>query len=174
MITRRHLFFTIIGLGSLGAIPAAAQTVARSWRTYRNPRFGTTIDYPAQFRPGRPPANGDGLGFTSADGASFSVFGGHNALEQDLAALETSVRESHASDRISYDQRGENWVVVSGLHRNAIFYERWLLSHGGRIVNGFVIGYPQRLGPAYDPIVTRMSQSFRAGSGDDIDGNPQG
>jgi hypothetical protein len=51
--------------------PAAA---ADDWRTYHNDRYGTTIDYPSVFKPGTPPESDDGLAFTSADGAEFSVF----------------------------------------------------------------------------------------------------
>jgi len=168
MISRREFWLVLAGLGTIVLAPAHAQ----SWRTYRNPRFGTTIDYPDDFRAGRPPTNGAGLSFTRADGASFSIWGSHNALNHDLAALEAFIREGRTGERITYDQRGGNWFVISGVAGDAIFYERHLLSHGGRIVNGFSIRYPSRLKAQYDPIVTRMSRSFRAGRGADTEGNP--
>ena len=77
-ITRRGACLAIVGFATLVARPASAQ----GWRTYRNPRFGTTVEYPDRFRPGRPPENGAGLGFAGPDGASFTVWGSHNALEQ--------------------------------------------------------------------------------------------
>jgi hypothetical protein len=169
VITRRGACLAIAGLGALSVRPASAQ----GWRTYRNPRFGTTIEYPDRFRPGRPPTNGGGLGFASADGASFSVWGSHNALDHDLAALEASTRENYAGgERITYDARGPNWFVLAGTAGESIFYERYALSHRGTIVNGFAIRYPARLRKEYDAIVTRMSRSLRAGRGDDTDGNP--
>ena len=159
----------VAGAGSLMAVPALAQ----SWKTYRNARFGTTIEYPDQFRGGRPPENGGGLAFSSSDGAKFVVYGSHNALEHDLAGLETDTLEGRdAGERITYQDRGANWFVISGTRGNDEFYERYLLSHGGKIVNGFVMTYPARLRTAYDPIVTRMSRSFRAGRGADTEGNP--
>src|SRR5262249_28179315 len=82
MISRRDCLL-LAAVGSVAATPSAAE----AWRTYHNPRFGTTIEYPERFRPRPPPANGDGLSFSSADGATFSVWGSHNALEQDLAEL---------------------------------------------------------------------------------------
>lgn len=168
MLTRRQACLALAGLGSLAVSPALAQ----GWRSYANARFGTTIDYPDRFRPGRPPANGDGLSFTAPDGASFSVWGSHNSLEHDLAGLESFVREGRTGERITYEQRGPNWFVLSGEAGDAIFYERHLISHGGRIVNGFAIRYPARERAAYDGIVARMSRSFRAGRGADTEGNP--
>jgi hypothetical protein len=81
-------------------------------------------------------------------------------------------QDREAGERISYRDRGANWFVISGTKGGNEFYERYLLSHGGKIVNGFVMTYPARLRTAYDPIVTRMSRSFRAGRGADTEGNP--
>ncbi len=169
MISRRALCLSLAATGSLIAVPAAAE----SWRTYRNARFGTTIEYPDRFRSGRPPDNGGGLAFTSRDGAKFSVWGSHNVLEHDLKGLEKDLDEGRASaEKVTYRSRGENWIVVSGARKNAIFYERHLISHGGTIINGFEMVYPARLQRAYDPIVTRMSRSFAASRGEDTEGNP--
>lgn len=169
MITRRGACLAIASFGALIARPAFAQ----GWRTYRNPRFGTTIEYPDRFRPGRPPENGAGLGFASADGASFTAWGSHNSLEHDLAALEAFIRENYeGGERITYDARGSNWFVLAGTAGDSIFYERYSLSHRGTIVNGFAIRYPARLRKEYDAVVTRMSRSFRAGRGNDTEGNP--
>lgn len=169
VITRRSAGLMIAGLGVLAAWPAAAQ----AWRTYTNPRFGTTIEYPDSFRPGRPPQNGAGLAFSNADTATFSVYGSHNSLEHDLKGLEAFIREDRAAgERITYEQRGANWFVIAGTRGDATFYERYALSHGGKIVNGFVMQYPGRLQKQYDAIVTRMSRSFRAGRGADTEGNP--
>jgi hypothetical protein len=170
MLSRRNLCLLLSGAGTLYVARGA---VADSWRTYRNQRFGTTIEYPDRFRPGRPPANGDGLAFTSADGASFSVWGSHNVLNHDLAGLEAFIREKRSpGERITYNGHGPNWFVISGFRGDMVFYERHMLSHRGTIVNGFSILYPTRLKAAYDPIVTRMARSFRAGRGSDTKGNP--
>jgi hypothetical protein len=169
MLSRRQFGLTLAGLASCLAAPASAQ----DWRRYSNPRFGTTIEYPGTFRPDRPPENGGGQGFTAADGAVFSVWGSHNVLEHDLKGLERFIREEATpGKRITYDARGTNWFVIAGVHNDNTFYERYLISHSGRIVNGFTMQYPSRLKAPYDPIVTRMSRSFRAGRGGDIDGNP--
>lgn len=168
MISRRDCLL-LCGIGLMVPTPLMAE----SWRTYRNPRFGTTIEYPDRFRPGRPPENGDGLSFTSADGAAFSVWGSHNSLEHDLSGLESFARENLSKDqRIAYEARGANWFVLSGSQGNKTFYQRNLLSHHQRIVNGFEISYPSRLNVPYDPIVRRMSRSLRAGRGMNTERSP--
>jgi hypothetical protein len=169
MLSRREIVLGLVGAGALLGSPAAAQ----GGKTYRNARFGTTVDYPDRFRPGRPPQNGGGLAFSSSDGATFLVYGSHNSLEHDLAGLEAFIVENREDgERITYRTRGANWFVISGTRGDTEFYERYLLSHKGTIVNGLVITYPVRLSAAYDPIVTRMSRSFRAGRGNDADGSP--
>jgi hypothetical protein len=138
-----------------------------------NERFGTTIEYPDRFRPGRPPANGDGLAFSSGDGAKFSVFGGFNVLEHDLAALKDLVMSDRdAGETIDYQPQGSNWFVISGTRGDEIFYERHLISHRGEVTNGFVMSYPASRKHAYDPVVTRMSKSFRGGRGWQTEGRP--
>jgi hypothetical protein len=169
VLTRRR-FIATIGIGTLAPVCAQAE---QGWRSYTNPRFGTTIAYPDRFRPGRAPTNGAGLTFTGADSASFSVYGSHNALDHDIKGLETFIRENRSpGERITYDARGENWFVLAGTNGDITFYERHLLSHQGKIVNAFVMQYPTRLQKQYDAIVTRMSRSLRAGRGGDTEGNP--
>jgi hypothetical protein len=164
LISRRAIL--LAGIGALAATPAGADT----WRTYRNARFGTTIEYPSRFRPGRPPDNGGGLGFSASDGASFSIFGSHNSLEHDLPGLEAFVRDGRdKAEQVTYSARGSDWFVLSGTRGTSTFYERYLLSHRGKIVNGFVIAYPSRLQAVYGPIVTRMSRSLCAGRGADTE-----
>lgn len=166
MHTRRWL---LAGIASIAVTPAKAE----AWQRYRNARFGTSIEYPARFRPGRAPANGDGLGFASADGASFSVWGGHNALDHDLPGLERFVRDNLSDGaKVVHAARDANWFAISGMTDDSLFYERHLLSHGGQIVNGFVMHYPSALKAPYDAVVARMAKSLRPGRGEDTEGAP--
>jgi len=159
MISRRTLVFAIVALPA----SAAAQEV---WATYRNDRFGTTIEYPARFRPGRPPENNDGLSFVATDGATLSVWGSLNVMEHDIAGLEKFLRESlHAGERITYRAAGKNWLVLSGARGERVFYRRHAFSHRNEIVNAFEISYPSGLATSYDPIVARIAKSLRSGRG---------
>jgi hypothetical protein len=154
------------------AAPVAA--VADGWRTYHNERYGTTIDYPDFFKAGPPPANNDGLAFKSPHGAEFSVFASYNALDFDLAGFrDFIVKNLNAGEVITYQARGDDWFVISGMKGgDRVFYERHLLSHGKQMTEGFVVSYPARLKQKYDQIVTRMSKSFRAGAGFQTPGKP--
>jgi len=138
---------------------------AETWRIYENARFGTTIEYPDRFVAGKPPENGDGLSFSSADGSSFSVWGSHNSLDHNLAQQEAFFRKILQEDGaiITYRASRENWFVLSGTQGDKTFYVRELLSNRNntRLIHGFKIVYPSRLDKAYDPIVTRMSHSLR-------------
>ena len=150
-----------LALGGMGG------ALADAWRTYHNDRYGTTIDYPDFFKPGDPPDNDDGLKFTSADGANFSVFASYNALDFDLARYrDFIVKNLAAGEVITYQAHGGDWFVISGTAGpERVFYEKHLLSHGGEMTEGFVTSYPARLKQKYDPVVARMAKSFRSGSG---------
>jgi len=156
-------------LAAAAVVQAAAPTmaVADDWRTYRNERYGTTIDYPDIFKAGPPPANDDGLAFKSDDGAAFSVFASFNALDLDLAGFKDFILKNlEAGEVVTYQAQGKDWFVISGTKGvDAIFYQRHLLSHGKQMTESFVMSYPARLKPKYDPIVARMSKSFRSGKG---------
>jgi hypothetical protein len=170
-------------LNSLAAVVVIAMTFvqasawvaadAQTWRTYHNERYGTTIEYPDFFAPQPPPTDGDGLEFKSPDGADFSVFASYNALDFDLAGLKDFILKNlKPGEIIGYQAQGNNWFVISGTDAGDVVYERHLLSHRGQITEGFVMSYPSSLKQTYDPIVTRMSRSFRAGSGYQTPGNP--
>ena len=172
----RYSFLVLAIFAAATVIQSAAPVMAQgsTWRTYHNERYGTTIDYPDFFKAGPPPANNDGLAFKSPHGAEFSVFASYNALDFDLAGFrDFIVKNLGAGEVITYQARGDDWFVISGTKgSDGVFYERHLLSHGKQMTEGFVVSYPARLKQKYDPIVTRMSKSFRAGAGFQTPGKP--
>ena len=144
-----------------------------AWTSYHNTRFGTSIEYPARFRPGRPPDNDDGLSFIAVDGATLSVWGSLNVEAHDVAGLEAFLRESpQAGEQITYRASGASWLVLSGTRGDRIFYQRHLLSHRGEIINAFEISYPAALRTGYDPIVARLSRTLRPGRSVQVPGEP--
>jgi len=159
-----RLSFLLAAAALLVAHPAAAQ---KAWKTHKNARFGTSIEYPADQFVAQPPSeDGDGDRFVAADGGAFTVSAINNVLDQKLAALTAATLKNRPRDeKVTYRDHGPNWIVVSGRKAGSIFYERHLLSHRGRIINDFVITYPARLHNVYDSIVKRMSRSFSAGVG---------
>jgi hypothetical protein len=146
--------FLVILTGGF-VVCAAGDALGETWRTYRNDRYGTTIDYPDYFTPGNPPEIDDGLSFGSSDGAGFSVFASYNALDFDLGGYQDFIMKNLAAGKVvTYRAHGDNWFAISGTSEPvAIFYERYLLSHGGEMTEGFVMTYPARLKQKYDPII---------------------
>jgi hypothetical protein len=134
---RRKLSFI---LSVLIAMSFAAITSADTWRTYRNDRYGTTIDYPDIFKAQRPPDSDDGLEFKSADGADFTVSAAYNALDFSRAKFrDFDVKNLDRGSVVIYEARGGNWFVVSGTKGADIFNERRLLSHGAQMTENFVV-----------------------------------
>ena len=159
---------------ALTALPCGAWAQPReTWRSYVNSRFGTSIAYPARFKAGRPPENDDGQSFTAEDGAELAVWGSLNALEHDLPALETFLRENlKQNERVTYRAAGKNWLVLSGTRGDRLFYTRYLLSHRNAIENAFEISYPASRSADYQAIVARLGNSLKAGRGYQTSGKP--
>ena len=153
---------------------SARETSTREiWKTFFNDRFGTSIEYPARFKPGRPPDNNDGQSFTADDGAKLAVWGSLNARERDVASLEAFLREDpKEGEQITYRAAGKNWLVLSGTRKDRVFYERHQFSHKGEVLNAFEISYPATLAAAYGPFVARLAKSLRAGRGFQVEGAP--
>lgn len=164
------LSLTILMVAAVTQVPAPPAALADDWRTYHNDRYGTTIDYPDFFKAEPPPDNDDGRRFKSADGAEFAVFASYGALDFDLAGYQKYILEKLGPGKaVTYQAHGDDWFVISGTEGDGIFYERYMLSHGKEMaegfVEGFVMSYPAALKRTYDPIVARMAKSFRSGSG---------
>jgi hypothetical protein len=171
MTTRTAWLVTAVLCFATAAAPAAAQTSGTPhWRTYQNDRYGTTIDYPDLFKAEPPPDNDDGRRFKSADGAEFAVFASYGAVDFDRAGYQKYILEKlDPGKAVTYQAHGDDWFVISGTAGDGIFYERYMLSHGKAMaegfVQGFVMSYPAALKRTYDPIVARMAKSFRSDSG---------
>ena len=165
MISRRSALLALAGSATL-PVSARAQS---AWTTYRNPRLGTTIEYPAdRFIPAPARESSDSQRFTASDGAEFTFGAINNVFQLEVVPRRKIDYKGRALDeRIRHRDKGPNWLAVSGTRGDAIFYERHLISHRGGIINDFEILFPARLRRVYDPIVTRMSRSFRAGVGID-------
>ena len=91
LLARTTLSLAILTMVAVSQLPGMRTALADDWRTYHNDRYGTTIDYPSFFNSGTPPEADDGLKFTSADRAEFSVFASYNALGFDLAGFQDRI-----------------------------------------------------------------------------------
>ncbi|MCW5682090.1 MAG: hypothetical protein KF794_11660 [Xanthobacteraceae bacterium] len=145
--------------------PAFAQD--QGWRTYANPRFGTTADYPSQIFSRRepPPTNGDGQAFTSTDGsARLSIYGSFNSTDDTPRSyVDNYVRPEGP---LAYEHITGNFFAASGVRGDRIHYLRCNFGRGNPgIIHCFAIEYPAREKQRWDAIVTRISASLRAGPG---------
>ena len=138
---------------------------ADAWQTYANERFGATADVPADWRAGEPPANGDGLAFTSADGAARITVSGSLQTFDTIAEAMASYEAPNDGETVTYRHRGKRSVVVSGTSGDRIFYRKSILSCADTIWNSVSIDYPAADKSAYDALVTHVAGSLRAGPG---------
>lgn len=160
----RHAF-PIVVLALLFCLAGAALAdsfirLGDGWQTYINARYGTQLDYPADvFAPGIPPENGDGLQFRSPD-ATLEVFAFQN-IDHDLpATLKRRLVGGAGYANVTYSPQGENWLVLSGLRGETVFYEKYLFR--GSVVHAFGLEFTESAKPRYSPIVERMENSFKA------------
>jgi hypothetical protein len=148
---------------SLSVIELVALAHAESWRIYSNARFGTTAEVPADWRPGRPPDNNDGLVFTSPDAqASIAVYGSlhmWDTIDQAVAIFETP----SDGETITYKHQEPRSIVISGTRGDRIYYAKSLLSCRNNLWNSVRIEYPAARKEAFDRLVTHVAGSLHSG-----------
>lgn len=139
---------------------AAWPTAARDF-TYRNERFGTTATFPREAFPDQvaPPTNGDGLGWTSPDGAEIFIYARSNGGGETPRSV---IADRSATDKVTYKKAGRGWAVVSGYRDGLIFYERYIFR--GDLIHSVSIRYPEGLRSAYDRLVGRVTNTLRGGA----------
>ena len=152
-----------IGLAAAAALLLFSSAIAAGWQTYVNERFGSTADVPTGWHAGTPAENGDGLTFTAPDGqATIAIFGSLNVWEKPdeaFAAHETP----DEGETITYKHRDKRGTVVSGVKGDRIFYRKAILSCRRQVWNNVAIEYPAAQKQAFDPVVTHVAGSLRAG-----------
>lgn len=150
-------------LAAIMVLAGAAQARAEGWSTYANDRFGATADYPERFSVrAEPPANSDGQRFFTADRrASLAVFGFFNTEDETPRQIMESRKD--AGIRYTLAAAGRGAFTLSGRRGDRIVYERCLRSRHKDIYVCVDLEYPAEDLAAYDPIVTRVANSLRAG-----------
>jgi hypothetical protein len=145
-----------------GAGVPAGGGVTVVWATFRDPRFGTTLQYPGNmFRASEPPADGRAV-FTAADGATITVTTRPNNEGFDRARLEQAVRQNRpAGDEILYDERGQGSLLLVGRRGGTRYVEYHDISRDGAVIGAMVMTYPDATGPLYDALAARVSRTFK-------------
>lgn len=153
----------VLALGFLATICVMTSTSADSL-TYANSRFGVALTFPADWFETRAqlPENGDGVLFTSADGASLAIWGSNNALDATPASMAIEARaRKEPGYQITYERSGRDWLVLSGHEDGLIFYERIEFGSDG-VLRGFLLKYPPDTRQKYEPGIAALANSLSA------------
>ena len=128
-----------------GMLAAATQSAlaarAQDWVTYRDAKYGFSLQYPADiFAVERTSESGDGQIFVSQGGSTRLLVG---TFVNDLHYSPTNylnylAQHSYGEYRIEYKRAGRSWFVLSGQGGGKVFYEKVMFSCDGRLINGLV------------------------------------
>lgn len=129
--------------------------------TYRNARFGTTLTFPAEVfsQPMEPPANGDGMTWLSADGASLSAYASNNALMLSPRAFADQASQGNGRFEVTYRRVADRWVVLSGYEDGEIFYYRFEFG-ADDVIHSMLLRYPTALRDRYAPLTGPLGRSL--------------
>lgn len=128
--------------------------------TYVNQKYRYVIAYPSGlFRPLGESDAGDGQRFAGVDGKSeLIVYAFFNVLDQDLSDLYQEALNAQGRETTYKAMKG-NWFVVSGYEAGKIYYHKTFFSDGAFYT--FELSYDPEVKAIYDPLVSRISASFR-------------
>ena len=156
------LTLTIHCFGQTGQ-PTRVPTLANAaeYKLYNNERYGFFIQYPRSFIAQRPPDNGDGQEFKSADGtAALSVYGANLDPSQTIRTIyEDALEEAHGVP--GYSKVSATWFVISWQKDGKIVYQKTFVGMHSR--NTFVLTYPASRKEVYAEMVRAIGKSFQPG-----------
>lgn len=129
---------------------------------YSNERYGFSIDYPINFIKGKPPANGDGLSFTSQDGTSkLTVYGSNGNSKVPIENVYDNTIKGIKGE-IGYHVLRNSWFVVTWKFDGIIYYQKTF--HGQGSENTFIFSYPENKAAYYNDTVMNIEGSFNPGN----------
>ena len=148
--------FVVLAVAFSIAGTAAAQEL--KWRKYTNERFGFVMSYPATLIASRPPDNGAGREFHTADGAFSLSAQAHFLADQ---TLESSWNEELNTPgvTITYKRKAKDWYVVSGVtDEGTEYYHKFWVKAGNWVE--LAITYPRVQNAKYDKWVEEITKRF--------------
>lgn len=152
--------FAIVSIVAALAVPAHAE----SWAVYQDSVDGCLIDYPTNvFSQDALDVAKDFQRFSGpGEDTFFRVMGVDNEDNLGPEEIRTTYLKENAPGDVVYDRTKDDFLVLSGYRGDSIFYTRIAMSSDKRKLCIVEIAYPRAQKRAFDPIVTRMSRSFRA------------
>lgn len=126
------------------------------YKLYHNTRFDFCAWYPADFKLGVAPENGDGQSFfTQNKQGKILVYGAWLQPGQDMKAL---YKEEQQNRKVTYKAFLKNSFVVSGWQDGLIFYQKTVLRKDAVLT--LLLSYPSDQKKSFDKIITKVSKKF--------------
>ena len=138
-----------------------------TWSTYLNEQYGFSLSYPSEtFTLERTSDAGDGVLFKARDTDAKLLIGVLPNVDQYTPATyqDLITSKSYPGFKVDYEKRGRTWLALSGENDASVFYEKVHFACDGTRIVSFAVLYPRAQKDAFDPMVERMEDSFRAGS----------
>jgi hypothetical protein len=148
--------------GTDSTTPKPSSDEEFKYKSFKNSRFGFTVQYPDSFTVGPQPTNNDGRQFDNGECeivayGSFVLDGYTIQKEYDQAIVDSKVS-------IAYQKLGNNWFVISYKDVNNIVYQKAIIQDG--VSYNLKITYPSSKQDKYGPMVTHIVNSFVPGHGE--------
>jgi hypothetical protein len=146
---------------------SAGPAQAANWTTYRSPRFGYVLVFPADIVERRSEStDGRSIEFASDDNlVRLRVLADYNAENVSLGDYRAAILRELSEYKLEYGPMGRSWFVLSGVRGDSIYYQKVLFACGGRMINAFSLTYPAKLRSVFDSIVTVIEKSFHPPAG---------
>jgi hypothetical protein len=159
--TKAHLTVLQAAAFALAGVVATSPVDAQdAYRTYHNDRFGVSADVPRDWRAGPPPENGDGLKFTSPDGAATLTVSGSYRMADSVAEALDSEQAADEGETITYQTRASRMAVISGMRGPTVFYRKVVVSCKDQVMNRLSIKYPLARKQQFDALVSHIAASL--------------
>jgi len=153
--------YLIIWTGLFFAMPVPGY--AATWAVYQDDKEKCRLDYASSvFTLGEK----DEEDFQRFSGPNKDIYFRVAGLPNDEGLSPKEIRAEYVKNRgkseIVYERTKTDFLVLSGIRDQKIFYSKIAVSPNTKNICVLHIVYPQKAKRAFDPIVTRMSRSFKA------------
>lgn len=141
----------------------SAPALGQEWSTYANARFGYEGAVPPGFMGNGESDNGDGEAFTSDRDQQALYYWGNVLLEDNLAeAVRASIGYAERDGSAITSQTIETETATfTGVMRERMFYNRFILLCDGESMASFSITYMPQEASTMEPVIQRLVKSFK-------------
>lgn len=136
-----------------------------TYTTYENGAAEYAINVPQSvLYPQGESGNHMGQTFKSADNkAKLFTYGEGNPDNKTIDDLYfDAINPEDKNDKVfTYKTQKDNWFVVTGFHKDKVFYKKSILSASSGLILSFYFEYPKAKKTLYDAMTINMSKSFK-------------